>query len=505
MIIEGILSVIMSPVCLSLIALGVIVGIIFGSIPGLSATMAVVLFLPMSFGMQPVNGISLLIGLYIGGISGGLISAILLRIPGTPSSIATTFDGSPMAKRGEAGKALGVGILYSFLGGMLSIGALIFISPLLAKFALKFTPVEYCSIALLSLTIIASLSGDSMINGLISGLIGITAAMIGMAPLDGYRRFTFGVGELGSGLMILTVLIGLFAIADIFDYAFTKKEEDLGEIRDYEIHGFGVSLKEFKEQFVNFIRSSLLGLGIGILPGVGGSTASILSYSAAKNASKHPEKFGTGIIDGIIASESSNNAMTGGSLIPLLTLGIPGNTVTAMLLGGLMIHGISPGPLIFIKSGNVMYAIFTALIVANIVMLVVEYWGIRYFVKLLDVHKGILFPIITVLCAVGAFASNSRMFDIYCILAFGVLGFIFNKVNIPKTPFIIGFIIGPIAEVNLRRALMASEGSLLPFITRPISAVFIALTVISLFLTLKKKVDDNREKANDVSVAGKAS
>lgn len=497
MIIEGILAVITSPVCLMLIALGVIVGIIFGSIPGLSATMAVVLFLPMSFGMQPVHGISLLIGLYIGGISGGLISAILLKIPGTPSSIATTFDGSPMAERGEAGKALGTGILYSFLGGLVSIIALIFISPLLAKFALKFTPVEYCSIALLSLTIIASLSGESMINGLLSGLFGITAAMIGIAPLDGFKRFTFGVSQLGSGLIIVTVLIGLFAIADIFEYAFERKEDEHGEIIDYSINGFGVSIKEFKEQFVNFIRSSLLGLGIGILPGVGGSTASILSYSAAKNSSKHPDKFGTGIIDGIVASESSNNAMTGGSLIPLLTLGIPGNTVTAMLLGGLMIHGISPGPLIFIKSGKIMYAIFTALIVANVAMLVLEYWGLRYFVKLMDIPKGTLFPIITVLCAVGAFATNSRVFDIYAILAFGLIGFLFNKVGIPKTPFIIGFIIGPIAEVNLRRALMASGGSLLPFITRPISAIFIALTILSIVMTIKQKLNDGKlEKVN---------
>ena len=493
MIIEGILSVILSPICLMLISVGVIIGIIFGSIPGLSATMAVVLFLPMSFGMEPINGISLLIGLYIGGISGGLISAILLKIPGTPSSIATTFDGGPMADNGEAGKALGAGILYSFLGGLLSIIALIFISPLLAKFALKFTPVEYCSIALLSLTIIASLSGDSMINGLLSGLFGITAALIGMAPLDGFRRFTFGSSQLGSGLTIVTVLIGLFAIADIFEYAF-KGDEDAGELKNYKISGFGVTLHEFKSQFVNFIRSSIIGLVIGILPGVGGSTASILSYSAAKNSSKYPEKFGTGIIDGVIASESSNNAMTGGSLIPLLTLGIPGNTVTAMLLGGLMIHGISPGPLIFEKNGTIMYGIFTALIVANFAMLIFEYMGLKFFVKLMDIPKNILFPIIIVLCAVGAFATNSRVFDIYCILAFGLIGYAFKKVNIPKTPFIIGFIIGPIAEVNLRRALMASDGSLMPFITRPISAIFIAFTIFSVIMTIKRKLEDDKKK-----------
>lgn len=494
MIIEGILSVLASPISLMLIILGVTVGIIFGSIPGLSATMAVVLFLPMSFGMLPIRGISLLIGLYLGGISGGLISAILLKIPGTPSSIATTLDGGVMADNGQAGKALGAGILYSFLGGLVSIIALIFISPLLAKFALKFTPVEYFSIAVFALTIIASLSGDSMINGLLSGLFGLTASMIGMAPLDGFKRLTFNISDLNSGLLILTVLIGLFAIADIFDFAFTRKNKDEMNIIEYKIDGFGVSLKEFKEQFINFMRSTFIGLGIGILPGVGGSTASILSYSVAKNASKYPEKFGTGILDGVVASESSNNAMTGGSLIPLLTLGIPGNTVTAMLLGGLLIHGITPGPLIFVKNGAIMYGIFTALIIANFAMLIIEFWGIKYFVKLMDIPKEVLFPIITVLCAVGAFGSNSRIFDIYAIFAFGIIGFLFSKASIPKTPFIIGFILGPIAEINLRRALMASEGSIIPFVTRPISVVFLALAAFSIVMTVIKTIKKQNEK-----------
>ncbi|MTI54481.1 tripartite tricarboxylate transporter permease [Geosporobacter ferrireducens] len=497
MILEGILAVLLSPVCLLLITLGVIVGIIFGSIPGLSATMAVVLFLPMSFGMEPINGISLLIGLYIGGISGGLISAILLKIPGTPSSIATVFDGGPMAEKGEAGKALGVGILYSFIGGIISVIALIFISPSLADFALKFTPVEYFSIAIFSLTIIASLSGDSMINGLISGLFGILMAMIGIAPIDGYMRFTFGIHQLTSGFDILTVLIGLFAVSDIIRFSHQKAAGQKGQVTEYKIKGFGVSFKEFKEQFWNMIRSSLIGLGVGILPGVGGSTSSILAYSATKNASKYPEKFGTGIIDGIIASEASNNATTGGALIPLLTLGIPGNTVTAMLLGGLLIHGISPGPLIFKNNGVVMYAIFTALIVANIAMLIFEYAGLKYFVKLMDIPKNILFPIIMVLCAVGAFGGNSRVFDVWSIFIFGVVGYLFIKANISSTPFIIGFILGPIAEVNLRRALMASDGSLIPFLTRPISALFLIGAVVSVALVFKKKLKEKDRAVPD--------
>ena len=322
-----------TPVCLGLITLGVVIGIIFGAIPGLSSTMAVVLFLPMSFGMSPVNGLSLLIGLYLGGISGGLISAILLKIPGTPSSIATVFDGGPMAAHGEAGKALGAGILYSFIGGLISIFALIFVSPYLAAVTIKFTPVEYFSVAIFSLTIIASLSGKSLLKGLLAGLFGIAISMVGMAPIDSLERFTFGNFQLMNGFDIVVILIGLFAVTDIILSGYNRKHlDDNYEKARYEIKGFGVTMQEFKDQFVNMIRSALIGIGIGILPGIGGNVAGLLSYTAAQNASDHPEKFGTGIVDGVIPSETSNNAVIGGSLIPLITMGIPGNTVSAILL-----------------------------------------------------------------------------------------------------------------------------------------------------------------------------
>lgn len=493
MILQGILLV-LNPVCLGLILMGVIIGIIFGAIPGLSATMAVVLFLPMTFGMQPMNGISLLVGLYLGAISGGLISAILLKIPGTPSSIATVFDGGPMADKGEAGKALGVGILYSFIGGLLSIVALIFISPFLAQITLKFTPVEYFSIAIFSLTIIASLSGKSLLKGLLSGLLGVALSMVGMAPLDSLTRFTFGSYQLLSGFDIVVVLIGMFAVTDIIQAGFDRRHlGDKMKKQAFVLKGFGITFKEFKAQIVNMIRSSLIGIGIGILPGIGGSTAGLLSYTATKNSSKYPEKFGTGIIDGVIASETSNNAVIGGSLIPLLTMGIPGNTVTAIFLGGLMVHGISPGPLIFVKSGNIMYGIFTALMVANVFMLIFEYLGLKWFVKLLDIPKHILLPIIMVLCAVGAYSSANRIFDVWSVFVFGLLGFLFKKLRIPSTPLIIGFILGSMAEVNLRRALMASKGDWSVFVTRPISLVFLLLAVGSVLLVLRQKLKEKKK------------
>jgi putative tricarboxylic transport membrane protein len=493
MIMQALVNV-MHPTCLMLICMGVIIGIIFGSIPGLSATMAVVLFLPLSFGLEPTNGISLLIGLYMGGISGGLISAILLKIPGTPSSIATVLDGGPMADKGEAGKALGAGILYSAIGSLISIIALIFISPYLAALTLKFTPVEYFSIAVFSLSIIASLSGDSLVKGLLSGLLGITISLVGMAPIDAVSRFTFGEFNLMSGFNIIVLLVGVFAVTDIMMSGLGRKHlDDSYKKKPYHLHGFGITLQEFKDQMGNMIRSALIGIGIGILPGIGGNVAGLLSYTATKNASKYPEKFGTGIVDGIIASETSNNAVIGGSLIPLLTMGIPGNTVAAVLLGGLTIHGINPGPLIFQKSGVYVYGIFFALIVSTLAMLVFERGALPVFVKLLDVPKHILLPIVMVCCAVGAFSSSSRIFDVWCILAFGMIGVILKGLKIPSTPLIIGFILGPMTEENLRRALQASEGSISVFFTRPISLGFLLAGFLFIAYILWNKYKNNGE------------
>lgn len=479
-------SLVFDPMCILMIFIGVIIGIVFGSIPGLSATMAIVLFLPMSFGMEPMNGIALLIGLYMGGISGGLISAILLKIPGTPSSIATIFDGGPMADKGQAGPALGVGILFSFLGGMLSIFALMFLSPYLAAVTLKFTPVEYFSIAIFALTIIASLSGNSLLNGLLAGLFGIALGLVGLAPIDAYTRLTFGQYQLLSGFDVVVLLIGLFAVSDVIMSGYGRKGLSAKmEKKPFVLKGYGITLKEFKGQIGNLIRSSLIGISIGILPGIGGSTAGILAYNTQKNLSKEPEKFGTGIKDGVVASETANNAVIGGSMIPLLTMGIPGNTVTAILLGGLIVHGISPGPLIFDKSGQYVYGIFIALIIANIFMLIFERAGLRVFAKLLDMPKHILLPIVIVCCVVGAYSTNVRVFDIWCVLAFGLVGVMFRKFNIPFPPLIIGFLLGTMAEENLRRALQASDGSIGVFFTSPTSLFFLVIALLSVLFTLK--------------------
>lgn len=483
LLIQGFAAV-LSPQIFALMVAGTVVGIVFGAVPGLTAVMAIALCLPMTYGLGPAAGISLLIALFVGATSGGLISAILLKIPGTPSSIATTFDGGPMMEKGEGAKALGVGIVFSFLGTIASIAALAFIAPSLARIALTFGPHEYFAIAVFSLTLIATLSSGSMAKGIFAGVLGFAVSTVGIAPVDATTRFTFGQVELNAGFSILTVLVGMFAVAEIIKVAETSRGQVTVAPMVVKIKGFGFSMAEFIGQIPNATRSALIGIAIGILPGIGAGTSNIIAYIAAKKRSKTPEQFGKGTIEGVVASETANNAGIGAAMIPLLTLGIPGDAVTAIMLGGLMIHGIQPGPMLFITQAPLVYTIFAALIVSAFLMLVLEFWGLRIFIKLLAIPKHILLPVILVLCAVGAFGLASRIFDIWTILAFGVLGFAFVKAGIPTAPFIIGFILGPMAETSFRRGLQLSRGDYTGFLTNPISAAFLVLAVLSILWQL---------------------
>ena len=463
---------------LAMIVLGVAIGIVFGAIPGLTATMAIALCLPLTFGVDPVIGLSLLCGLYVGGISGGLIAACLINIPGTPSSIATCFDGHPMAKRGEAGRAMGVGILYSFLGLSLGMVVLVFTAPILARFALRFGPFEFFSVAVFSLMLVASLSGKNMAKGGASALLGLLFAMVGLAPHDSVKRFTFGFPSLDAGFSLLAVLTGIFAISEILQEAEHHKGEKAVVVSAFSMSGFfGLRKGEFTRQLGNLFRSSAIGVGIGILPGIGSSSSNLLAYAAAKDSSPYPEKFGTGIIDGIVASETANNATIAGAMVTLIALGIPGDTVTAMLLGGFMIHGIQPGPLLLQTNGDLIYALFVSLLLANVVMLVLEYYGIRIFAKLLQTPKAYLFPVIIVMCIVGAYGVNSRIFDAGSLVFFGLFGYAMLKFDYPVTPFILGFVLGPLIEDKLRTGLMSSNNDLTPLFTRPISAFFLVSAI----------------------------
>ncbi len=485
MIAEGFASV-LSLQGLFYIALGTFVGIIFGAVPGLSGAVAIALFIPVTYTLEPNISIALIMGLMIGGVSGGLISAILLNIPGTAASFGTTFDGHPMAAKGEAGKALGTGIVYSFIGGLLSMFCLVLIAPTLAKFALRFGTWEYFTIAVFALTMVASLSGKNMVRGLISGCMGFVIAMVGIAPVDFTPRFTFGSVELQGGFALISVLTGSFALGEVMKNAQKSRSNAKATVSSYKIKGFGFSMKEFLSQIPNCIRSSLIGIGIGILPGVGASTSNLIAYSVAKDSSKYPEKFGTGIMDGICASESANNATVGGAMIPLMALGIPGDVATALLLGALTLQGIQPGPLLFVNNAGLVYTVFAAMIISNILMIIMEYAGMRLFVRILSVSKAILMPTIMVLCCVGAFSNNNRAFDVIMLGVFGIYGMLLQKFDFPVTPLIIGYIVGPMAEQNLRRALILSDGSFFPMFQSPIAMFFLLLAVFSVFLSVRK-------------------
>lgn len=482
MMIDGILSVLHLDTIL-LIFGGTLLGVIIGAIPGLTVTMGVALFLPVTFAMEPVNGLSLLMALYIGGTSGGLIPAILLKIPGTPSSIATTYDGYPMAARGEAGKALSVSIICSFLGGVLSLAVLFWVSPMFAEVALQFGPYEYFAIALFSLTLVAGLSEGSLLRGLGAAGMGLVVAFVGMAPITAFPRFTFGWTELDGGISLLPALIGLFAVAQVIEAGESTLREKPLKAAKYSLRDMGFSISAGMAHLGNLLRSSFIGVGIGVLPGLGGSVSNLVAYGVAKKRSKHPEKFGTGITDGLVASESSNNATSGGALVPLMTLGIPGDNTTAILLAGFMIHGITPGPMLFESHGILVYGIFTALVISNIFMIGVLYGGMGGIVRILSVPKHILLPIIMMLCVVGAYGINNRMFDVGCMLVFGILGWLMKKVRLPITPLLLGFILGPIIEVNLRRGLMSSRGDFLPFLTEPVSGIILLATVVVVAVT----------------------
>ncbi|WP_408010205.1 tripartite tricarboxylate transporter permease [Pseudalkalibacillus sp. A8] len=494
---------ILSPLSVLLCFLGVFMGIIFGAIPGMTATMAIALFLPITYSLDMVDAIALLIGLYVGGISGGLVPAILLNIPGTPSSLCTTFDGYPMTQKGEGEKALKIGITASIIGGFFSLTVLYFFAPVLASVAIKFSSVEKFLIIVFALTVIASISKGSLLGGIFSGLIGVYLSLIGMfADNNQLRLIPPGFEEeLTYGFSLLPVLIGLFAIAQILQESEEGMKASPHQTFDFKkAKKNPFTFKIFNGQIINTIRSSMIGTFIGMLPGVGGSAASISSYSQAKNFSKHPEKLGTGEPEGLIASESANNGLIGGALIPLLSLGIPGDSTTAVLVGALLLQGIQVGPLFIPTNPDLWDGIIYALIIANIVMFFLMFFSIRYMAKIIYIPKYIIYPIIIVMCVVGSYAiNNGVMFDVWTLLLFGLAGYVFMKIGIQVAPFLIGFILGKELEKYFIDSLKGSGGDLTIFFTKgPIAWMLWVLIAVSIIYAIM----DNRKskRSGDQSI-----
>jgi putative tricarboxylic transport membrane protein len=473
---------IFTPWPLFLTVLGTILGIVVGAIPGLTGAMLIALTLPLTYYMSPVNAMILLISMYVGSISGGQVASILLGMPGAPSAVMTTFDGFPMARAGKPGRALGLGIGASFFGGLVSWTFLVLLARPLSEIAVRFGPFEYFALVLMAMVLIASISQGSMIKGILSGFLGMLVAMPGVDPSAGGVRLTFGFHAMDAGFRLLPVLMGVFAVGQIITEIISV-ERRVSSIK-MSMKGILMSLKDWKSQAVNLLRSSLIGTWVGILPAIGGNIGSVLSYTAAKNMSKSPERFGKGAEEGIIASETANNATIGGALIPLIAMGIPGSVINVFLLAALLVHGIQPGPLLFTSNPEIVYTIFATMFVANIFMFLIMTGTVKYIAKVSMVPKAYILPVILVFCIIGSYAQANRMFDVWVLLIFGVVGFVMSKASIPRAPFVIGLVLTPIAEQNFRTGLMISGGSLLPLFTRPVSLIFLLISVLFLIWPL---------------------
>ena len=469
------------------LSLGCLIGVVGGALPGITITLTVIVVLPFTFGLEPLQGLASMIGVYVGGETGGLITSCLLGIPGKPSAVATTFDGFPMSRKGEPGRALWLGIWASIFGGLLGAIVLVGATGPLAKFALEFGPWEYFSLFVLALSMVAGLVESSLAKGLLSGALGLIVTVLGGDPVLGQPRLTFGIEFIEGGISFLPVLIGVFAFGQIMSEvermggAEVAVDRAAGAIRLVVRHG-KVIWEILSRPFL-LLWASFIGLVIGVLPAIGGSAANMLAYDQAKKFSRHPEKFGTGVPEGIIASEASNNANVAGSLVTIMAFGIPGDAVTAVMLGALTIHGIQSGPLFISQNVELAYGMFAAYILAHAVVLAILWIGVRWALHIVVVPKWVLFPVVLVLCVVGAYALNNTVGNVYVLAVFGVLGYLMVKFGFPLAPFILGVILGDQIEINLIRAIMTDPDPWL-FLTRPISGVLLVASVASVVAAL---------------------
>lgn len=491
----------LSPMSLAAIGLGTLVGLIFGSIPGLTFTVALALALPISFSLDSVPAIGLLLGTYIGGMTGGSVSAILLGIPGTPSAAATVIDGYPMTKNGEASIALGTAVIVSVFGGIFSLIVMIVSVDLVSRVAIGMGPAEIFALVLFGFSTICGLCGNSLLKGLISGVLGLMIMTIGLDAIEGVPRMTFGSINMMQGVNLLVAMIGLFAVPFIIE-AFSEdpvtasKPKPMANVRA-QLPSFGLL---FRNVWL-MIRCSVIGTGIGAIPGTGGAIASFLAYDHAKRFSKTPERFGKGSIEGVIAPETANNAVTGGTLIPLLSLGIPGDPATAIVLAGLMIHGIVPGPALFMNHASEVYGMYVAVVVAYLWVLGLQLVGIRVFIHVLKVPREILALVVLVLCAIGAYSIRNSAFDIYSMGLIGVAAYVLVAIRIPITPIILGMVLGPTLENEFRTAMMLSEGKADIFYTSPVVMVFFGLAALVILLQGISELKTRRKPVREVEVS----
>jgi len=465
----------LSPETIAATAIGSIVGLVFGAIPGLTFSTALALLMPFTFGMEAVPAIAMLLGVYSGGMTGGAVSAVLLGIPGTPSAAATVLDGHQMAKKGEASLALGAAVIASAFGGLFSLVVMMLLLEQVAAFAIRFGPAEIFALVLFGLSTICGLAERSLLRGLIAGVLGLMLMTIGLDELDGVGRLTFGTVQLQQGVNMLVAMIALFAVPQV-----------IGTFRDYDARLGPVTIpgdvraefpwRRLRGYWWLMVRSSGIGTIVGAIPGTGGPVAAFLAYDHARRFSRRPEAYGTGELGGVVAPEAANNAVMGGALIPMLSLGIPGDPATAVILGGLLVHGLQPGPLLFETSLDVIYALYITMVVSFAVILLVQFWGIRLFVRVLRVPPHLLGVCILVLCGIGSYAIRNSIFDVYLMAVVGLFGYVLQRLRIPLAPVVLGLVLGPTLEQQYRTALILSEGSHGIFIESPFAMTFFGLT-----------------------------
>jgi putative tricarboxylic transport membrane protein len=497
-LISGLQQGLTDPMAIVMTLIGTLMGLIFGSLPGLTAAMGVALLVPITYSFSPIVAFGMMLGCYVGGTSGGAISACLLNIPGTPSAICTTFDGHPMTKQGRGAKALGWAAMASAIGGIISWLVLVFLSPALASLCTRFTSSEYTCIALFGLIIIAAMSEKSLLKGVMAGAVGVFISTIGVDAIFGSYRFTFSSLNLMGGVPLIPAVIGIFSIPQIISLCVHTRKNPKVSLK---LKDFVPGPREIWAHKLNIVRSSIIGTIVGIIPDIGGQTAAFFAYDQARRSkSPDPHAFGEGNVDGVIAPETANNAVCGGALVPMLTLGIPGDPVTAILMGGLMIQGLRPGPALFLEHFDIMVGIFSTLLLATVFMLLLQLIGIKFFCKILGVPTHYLAPILGVLAMVGSFAIRNNPFDMIVALIFGFVGYFMEKGEFNTAPMVLGLVMGYMFETELRLTLQAVKNDWTIFVTRPISLGILIVVVLVLGITTYRAITKNKRKPSAMDI-----
>ena len=494
---EGLLAIIQSTLTIKILLLilgGTIFGLLIGAIPGLNTTLAVAIIIPVTFYLSPVEALALLCAVYKSGTYGGSISAILLGVPGTPAAAATVRDGYALARKGQAGRALDAALYASVFADLISNACLILIAGWLAQFALKFGPAENFLLVLFALVVVSMVASKKLTKGLLASIIGLSLAVIGMDPMTGNARFNFGNINMMSGVTLIPTLVGLFALSEIYveysNFLHPKKDTQNAAVKqDAKSH---LPFKEFIRHWFMMLKSSIIGVFIGALPGSGAATAAFISYTEAQRTSKHPEEFGKGSVEGIMASESANNGVCGATLIPLLTLGIPGDTITAIMYGALILQGITPGPLVFTQQASMVNGLYVTLFICSLFMLVMGKLACKVLTKVLNVPKSILFPVIMIVCFAGSYAMNNSMYDVLIMIIAGVVGYVFKIIGLPIAPCLIGFILGNQMERALLQGLIRGRGNIAFFAQSPISIAFLVLIALMIIFHVRKVIKNRK-------------